>query len=124
MEFNKLSSILAESGGNIFFECPACETPHGINCGKGSGPAWSWNGNVEKPTFHPSILVQCRRGVPEAAEDNVDQILRGEIVQRIYDHVCHSFVEDGNIRFLSDCTHELVSTTVQIPDWDTQIKPT
>lgn len=33
--------------------------------------------------------------------------------------VCHSFVVDGRIQFLGDCTHELVDKTVDIPDFDT-----
>jgi hypothetical protein len=34
------------------------------------------------------------------------------------DRVCHSFVTDGKIQFLSDCTHSLANTTVEIPPWD------
>jgi hypothetical protein len=30
--------------------------------------------------------------------------------------VCHSFVTDGRIQFLSDCTHELAGQTVDLPD--------
>ena len=33
--------------------------------------------------------------------------------------VCHSFVVDGRIQFLGDCTHELACQTVDIPDFDT-----
>ena len=32
-------------------------------------------------------------------------------------HVCHSFVTDGRIRFLGDCTHALKGQTVPIPEW-------
>ncbi len=31
----------------------------------------------------------------------------------------HSFVVDGHIQFLGDCTHELAGQTVDIPDFDT-----
>lgn len=56
---------------------------------------WEYNGNAEKPTFRPSVLA------------------RGEFI-------CHSFVTDGQIAFLSDCTHHLAGQTVplgKIPDW-------
>ncbi len=32
--------------------------------------------------------------------------------------ICHSFVTDGRIQFLSDCTHPLAGQTVDIPEWD------
>jgi len=47
---------------------------------------WSWNGSTEKPTLHPSILSTYTTG-------NVT-------------HRCHSFVNDGKIQFLADCSHE------------------
>jgi hypothetical protein len=31
--------------------------------------------------------------------------------------VCHSFVTDGRIQFLNDCTHPLAGQTVDIPEW-------
>lgn len=34
-------------------------------------------------------------------------------------HVCHSFVTDGKIQFLSDCTHDLAGQTVDMVDIDT-----
>jgi hypothetical protein len=30
--------------------------------------------------------------------------------------VCHSFITDGFIQFLDDCTHPLAGQTVEIPD--------
>lgn len=30
-------------------------------------------------------------------------------------HTCHSFVRDGQIEFLSDCTHALAGKTVSLP---------
>ena len=31
--------------------------------------------------------------------------------------VCHSFVTDGRIQFLADCTHALAGQTVDLPEW-------
>jgi hypothetical protein len=59
-------------------------------------PQWDFNGNLESPTLSPSILT------------------------RYNDLVCHSFMRDGKMEFLSDCTHELAGQTVPIPpmhDW-------
>lgn len=59
---------------------------------------WSWNGDTERPTLKPSILTQFSWG-----ED-----------YKLYR--CHSFVNDGEIQFLSDCTHELVGQTVPLDE--------
>ena len=81
----------------VFFTCPGCGEDHGVWVNK-PNPAnqarWTWNQSVTKPTFHPSILVQ----VP--------------------DRRCHSYVTDGNIRFLPDCFHELKGKTVPLPPWE------
>ena len=39
---------------------------------------------------------------------------------RVYrlDDICHSFVTDGRIQFLGDCTHKLAGQTVDLPDWE------
>lgn len=55
------------------------------------GSVWTWNGDKEKPTVRASILV------------------RGQFR-------CHSFVTDGKIQFLGDCTHELKGQTVDLPN--------
>lgn len=33
-------------------------------------------------------------------------------------NVCHSFIKDGKIQFLGDCTHALANQTVDLPDWE------
>jgi len=83
---------------HIFF-CPGCKCVHGFNVTKREGePLWSFNGDFDKPTFNPSLRVGCASGDPSS--------------------LCHSFVTDGNIKFLNDCTHELAGHTVELPDWD------
>ena len=51
---------------------------------------WSWNGDTEKPTLKPSISTT-----------------NGRVV-------CHTFVNDGEVRFLDDCTHSLAGNTVAL----------
>lgn len=60
--FVRLSRVLAKAkDDSLFFECPGCDMIHGISHGEGVGPRWGWNGDVEKPTFTPSVLVRYRR---------------------------------------------------------------
>jgi hypothetical protein len=88
-----------QNQGQIFF-CPGCKSAHAVNT---SGPRWTYNGNPDAPTFSPSILVTYDGR--DAGEDGAPP------------DVCHSFVRDGMIQFLDDCTHELANQTVEIPEW-------
>jgi len=103
-------------GGRVAFMCPGCHEMHQVTVlevHEHVGPCWGFNGNGDAPTFTPSILVQTghfvqpegkhcdRSGDPEWPCDCV---------------CCHSFVTDGRIQFLSDCTHALAGQTVDLPD--------
>lgn len=80
------------------FECPGCKDTHRIPT-VGDHP-WGFNGSLERPTFTPSILVRSR-----FKEDGA-----------MRDFCCHSFVRDGRIEFLGDCTHALAGQTVDLPE--------
>lgn len=102
---NQISPVLRDADdGGLMFWCPGCDGAHRIKHGAGSGPRWSWNGSAEKPTFSPSVLV--RYDGPDAGKDGAPPA------------VCHSFVTDGRIQFLGDCTHALAGQTVDLPHWD------
>lgn len=115
-----VSAILqAGSDDSLLFWCPGCDAPHQVWHGAGTGARWGWNGNVDKPTFTPSILVQWEEGEPPCTDlEMAEKIHRGEVVQTKVSKVCHSFVTDGRIQFLGDCTHELAGQTVDIPEWE------
>ena len=77
------------------FWCQGCNEPHTyyvVNWR--NNPVWTFNGNLEKPTFTPSLLY---RYPPEKT--------------------CHLFLTDGNIQYLGDCSHELKGRTVPLQDW-------
>lgn len=77
--------------------CPACDRPHQFASPETytSFPGWTFNGDMERPTFQPSMRAEYGEGGP----------------------VCHSFVTDGEFRYCSDSTHELAGETVPVPDW-------
>lgn len=59
-----------------------------------------------------------RKGVPSTLSGTFSINIRvvktsGEVFS-----CCHSFVENGMIRYLDDCTHSLVGQTVELPDID------
>lgn len=113
-----LSKILRDAeGGLIHFMCPGCNEVHGIRVA-GDKPIWKWNGDVARPTVLPSVLVNYYRITPEGRA----MIARGDPPPdgKRYpgkEIVCHSFVTDGRIQFLGDCTHALAGHTVELPDW-------
>ena len=117
----KISNVLRDyEGGGLSFFCPGCKNYHGIRVGDGPHPRWGWNGNAEKPTFSPSILVTGRdftaagqQAYDEWYEAGCPPLDGRQFESR--DIVCHSFVTDGRIQFLGDCTHELAGQTVDLP---------
>ena len=62
-------------------------------------PCWSWNGDMEKPTLKPSILNDPFYNGPKTGRN-------------------HCFVNDGMVKFLNDCTHELKGKTVELLEVD------
>ena len=85
--------VKEDSGGQTryLFWCPGCGTHHVVRT-EGPGPVWQWNGDVDKPTVSPSILVW-----------------RDEPLLR-----CHSFIRDGMIQYLDDCSHTLKGQTIAL----------
>ncbi|MED1954867.1 DUF6527 family protein [Brevibacillus centrosporus] len=79
--------------GWLVFGCPGCGCMHYAD------QRWTYNGDEEKPTFSPSINVKVGHH-PDPPD------------------ICHFFVRDGRIEYLSDCTHSLAGQTVELPDID------
>lgn len=94
--------------GRFMFFCPGCECGHWFQT-QGS-PAWTFNGDMERPTVSPSILV---RGTVPMSDEEYERLTRGEKIDP-RDFVCHSFVTDGRIQFLTDSTHALSGQTVPL----------
>ena len=55
---------------------------------------WSWNGSIDQPTLKPSVKTTGG------------------------DYVCHSFVNNGQVQFLSDCTHEFANSFMDLLEAD------
>lgn len=78
-----MSKVIIVDYGDIKFHehyCPACKMLHQIAVEKPywNNAQWSFNGDMEKPTFNPSINV-----LPNSPE-----------------HRCHYFIHDGIIKLL------------------------
>ena len=75
------------------FECPACCCAHGF---KNDG-RWTFNGDLYKPTFTPSLDVKW-------------VITNSNVIKER----CHSFVTDGMIHYQGDCTHIFAGQTLEL----------
>lgn len=107
-----LSPILRSvEGGRLMFRCPGCDEPHMVAVGSGEGPRWGYNGDPAKPTFTPSILVTWSE--PSDVAEEFDDTSKDRPM------VCHSYVTDGRIQFLGDCTHALAGHTLDLPEFET-----
>lgn len=73
---------------NYQYYCPGCKTLHFI-----SPDRHTFNGNVDAPTFTPSVFKN-------------------------WEPVCHSFITDGKISYCGDSWHELKNQTVELPHID------
>jgi hypothetical protein len=110
----KLRSL---EGGRIAFWCPGCKEAHQIKVqvdGK-AGPVWSWNQCTDVPTFEPSINVT---GYERLTDEQHQALMEGSATNfEPKPLVCHTFVRNGRIQFLGDCTHALAGKTVLLPDY-------
>ena len=135
----KKISNYRDSDGNkgYHFHCEGCGCAHGVfveqapilkdnkgNVIKGRKvPVWGFNGNEEKPTFTPSIKVQyphlSEEGRKKADEFHKKHGRYPTQKELPFDKndICHSFVTDGKIRYLNDCTHHLKGQTVELLDF-------
>lgn len=110
-----LSPILRGlEGGRVAFWCPGCNDEH-VVCVDGPN-AWGYNGNPDAPTLTPSVLVRGNQIERDASGKWTGEWIRDEN-GRPLPFVCHSFVTDGRIQFLDDCTHALAGVTVALPEW-------
>lgn len=92
----------------VSYDCPGCRSgghflytdwvPNGQTRSilQPARPRWKFNGDLERPTFEPSIIS---RGNYDGSEE-----------------VCHHFVRNGEVEFLGDCTHALRGQTVPLPE--------
>ena len=90
----RIKKIKSDGHDALLFICPGCGRRHILD------DRWSFNNSFDRPTLNPSIL-----GEETAEEPGTDTAWR-----------CHSYVVAGQIRFLSDCTHELRGQTVDLPE--------
>lgn len=105
----QVSAKLRRTDRGFAHWCPGCGEIHVIF------DSWQFDGDLNSPTFDPSVKVTGKQGV-------VDQLghWTGEWVLgpdgKALDQCCHYFLHAGRLQFLVDCTHGLAGQTVALPD--------
>lgn len=101
--------------GVYAFYCPGCESKH-IYTTKDNPNAqlhWVFNGNMEAPTFTPSLLNRWgKHADPNWQEPNEEAPSGG------WSGICHLFVTNGKIIYCGDSTHKYAGQTIDMIDLD------
>lgn len=94
------------AGQRVWFWCSGCNTHHAFTTRLADGeegPVWDWNGDLERPTFNPSLLCNGN-AKPKDLHPHTSS------------HRCHLYLRDGMVQYLNDCTHELRGKTIPVED--------
>lgn len=75
-----------------WFWCPACGFIHQLD------ERWKVGGTPESPTVEGSYLQY-------GSEADLEAMPR-----------CHLFIRDGQLQYLSDCSHSMAGQTIPMPD--------
>jgi len=92
-----------ETGHAIW--CPGCGRMHVIP------NRWGFDGNIEAPTFVPSVKIEYNgqdAGVFDAAV--------GLAFQRAPAKCCHFFLRAGVLEYCPDSTHKLAGQNIILPE--------
>ena len=105
---SQISSKLRRVDGGFAHWCPGCQEMHRLP------DSWTFDGNLENPTFTPSFR---HSGVKR---EYVDGEWMGEWVRDAQGNpvpfVCHYYLTSGQLQFCDDSTHTLAATTVPLPE--------
>lgn len=103
----QVSSTLRRSAGGYSHWCPGCEEMHLLP------DTWTFDGNLEAPTFTPSFK---HKGVQRVF---VDGRWTGECKRdgagATIPYICHYILTAGVLNFCGDCTHALIGQKVPLP---------
>jgi hypothetical protein len=96
----QVSAVLRNFEYGLEHWCPGCESMHFINIDAPNPQRdrWEFNGDIDCPTFSPSINISY----PDPDGEFPDER-------------CHYFITAGQIQFCADSTHALAGQTVPLP---------
>lgn len=106
-----VKGVLRVMNHHVAFYCPGCQEMHVVSLSR-----WKFNGNYEKPSFTPSMIIRnghyAQDWKPadscwcEYYKEHPDE------EQDFCCGICHWIITDGVIQFQGDCTHPLAGKAV------------
>lgn len=94
---------LDDAGNAYAFYCPGCRHEHVYYINIDSRPHWQFNGDLESPSFTPSLLNRWGKYADPNWQEP-DDVAPDE--PGSWSGVCHLFVTNGVIDYCGDCTHD------------------
>lgn len=114
-----MAKVKDVQGGKLRFKCPGCNSTHIVSISNVEGPTWHFDGNYDRPTLSPSVLVTVGHYIGNYQGECWCDYNREHPEDVLFECTrCHSFVRNGYIEFLSDSSHALAGQTVELPDLD------
>jgi len=116
----QVSAKLRRTTDGYSYWCQGCEEVHGVRT-DGPNAIWGFDGNLEAPTFTPSVLTMSGHYVSSHKPGDkcwctfaVEFPTRAATAPKC--SRCHTFIRGGMVQFLGDCTHALAGQTLPLPD--------
>lgn len=103
----QVSSVLRRQTGGYGHWCPGCNEMHYMP------DSWTFNGNLERPTFSPSFKHSGIQRVFVDGQWNGEW--KRDAAGNTIPYICHYILTDGILNFCGDCTHALVGQSVPLP---------
>jgi hypothetical protein len=113
---SRVSKVLRRTGAREGYSaggwshwCPGCKAMHhfAVDGPQRNGARWTFDGNLDRPTFSPSMNIRTGRFADPIWRDPDGDDLSS---------VCHYFLRGGMLQFLGDSTHALAGQTVPLPE--------
>lgn len=92
MSFYLTNKLRLVTNGVFLHWCEGCMKNHEIDIFNENHHCWSFNGNIDYPTFRPSIKIHVKEQM-----------------------VCHYNLVEGVVHYFGDCTHKLAGRSVKLP---------
>lgn len=103
----QVSAVLRRATRGYSHWCLGCEEMHMIP------DRWRFDGNVDRPTFSPSVKITGKQTVKEKGR------WTGEWVRdangKALDYCCHYILTAGTLNFCADSTHALAGKAIPLP---------
>lgn len=99
---------MPDGGQSAHIFCPACNCTHALKLKvpQTNGAMWNFDGNVQNPTFVPSLNVKTGSyAVPSFIDP-----------EGLLPTICHSIIKNGQIEYCGDCTHKFAGQTLTLPE--------